>query len=74
MAQFVRIGDSLINLDWIRAVEYDGDGRMNVHLSEDRATGLVLRFSAEEARQAWDLLTRSGMVPVIPPPDDGEPV
>ena len=76
MNQFVRIGDSLINLDWVRAVEYDGDGRMNVYLSEDRPTGLVLRFSGEEARLAWDLLTTtSGLVPVIPPrADDGKPI
>jgi hypothetical protein len=75
MNQFVRIGDSLINLEWVRAVEYDGDGRMNVYLSEDRPTGLVLRFSGEEARLAWDLLTTSGLVPVIPPrADDGKPI
>ena len=75
MNQFVRIGDSLVNLRWVRAVEYDGDGRMNVYLSEERNTGLVLRFSGEEARLAWDLLTSSGLVPVIPPPvDDGKPI
>ena len=38
MSPFVRIGESLINLRWVRAVEY-ADGRMNVYLSEDRATG-----------------------------------
>jgi len=53
MPQFVRIGESLVNLEWVRAVEYAGDGRMNVYLSEDRATGLVLCFSGEEAREAW---------------------
>jgi hypothetical protein len=75
MNQFVRIGDSLVNLRWVRAVEYDGEGRMNVYLSEDRPTGLVLRFSGEEARLAWDLLTASGLVPVIPPlADDGKPI
>ena len=75
MNQFVRIGDSLVNLRWVRAVEYDGDGRMNVYLSEERNTGLVLRFSGEEARLAWDLLTASGLVPVIPPRvDDGKPI
>ena len=74
MNQFVRIGDSLVNLRWVRAVEYDGDGRMNVYLSEERPTGLVLRFSGEEARQAWELLTTSGLVPLIPPRvDDGKP-
>ena len=71
MNQFVRIGDSLVNLRWVRAIEYDGDGRMNVFLSEERATGLVLRYSGEESRMAWELLTRSGMIPVIPPTDDG---
>jgi hypothetical protein len=65
MAQFIRIGESLINLDWVRAVEYASDGRMNVYLSEDRATGLVLRYSGEEARQAWELLMKSGTVPVL---------
>ena len=75
MNQFVRIGDSLVNLSWVRAVEYDGEGRMNVYLSEERNAGLVLRFSGEEARQAWELLTTSGMVPVIPPrADDGKQV
>ena len=68
MAQFIRIGESLINLDWVRAVEYAGDGRMNVWLSEDRATGLVLRYSGEEAREAWEVLTQSGQIPVINPP------
>ena len=72
MNQFVRIGESLVNLRWVRAVEYADDGRMNVYLSEDRATGLVLRFSGEEARAAWELLTRSGAVPVLPPPTDGK--
>jgi len=72
MPQFVRIGDSLVNLEWVRAVEYAGDGRMNVYLSEDRATGLVLRFSGEEAREAWQALTESQHVQVInpPPPTD----
>ena len=65
MAQFIRIGESLINLDWVRAVEYAGDGRMNVWLSEDRSTGLVLRYSGEEAREAWDVLSANRDVPVI---------
>jgi hypothetical protein len=68
MNQFVRIGESLVNLRWVRAVEY-ADGRMNVYLSDDRATGLVLRYSGEEARAAWDLLMHSGTVSVLPPPD-----
>ena len=67
MAQFIRIGESVINLDWVRAVEYAGDGRMNVWLSEDRATGLVLRYSGEEAREAWAVLTNSKHVPVLNP-------
>jgi len=65
MAQFIRIGESIVNLEWVRAVEYAGDGRMNVWLSEDRATGLVLRFSGEEAREAWAVLTNNRDVPVI---------
>ena len=65
MAQFIRIGESVINLEWVRAVEYAGDGRMNVWLSEDRATGLVLRFSGEEAREAWAVLNNNRDVPVI---------
>ena len=77
MPQFVRIGESIINLDWIRAVEYAGDGRMNVWLSEDSATGLVLRYSGAEASEAWAVLNHSKDVPVINPaplhPDrDGE--
>jgi hypothetical protein len=68
MAQFIRIGESVINLDWVRAIEYAGDGRMNVWLSEDRATGLVLRYSGEEAREAWDVLTKSGSIPVLNAP------
>ena len=65
MPQFIRIGESIINLEWVRAVEYAGDGRMNVWLSEDRATGLVLRFSGEEAREAWDVLSNNKEIPVI---------
>ena len=65
MPQFIRIGESVINLEWVRAVEYAGDGRMNVWLSEDRATGLVLRFSGEEAREAWAVLNNNRDVPVI---------
>ena len=72
MNPFVRIGESLINLQWVRAVEY-ADGRMNVYLSDDRATGLVLRYSGDEARAAWELLAQSGVVPVVPPPEDGRP-
>jgi hypothetical protein len=72
MAQFVRIGESVVNLDWVRAVEYASDGRMNVYLSEDRATGLVLRYSGEEARLAWETLVLSGQVPLINPPADGQ--
>ena len=74
MAQFIRIGESLINLDWVRAVEYAGDGRMNVWLSEDRATGLVLRYSGEEAREAWVVLSANKSVPVInaSPVDDAD--
>ena len=68
MPQFVRIGESLVNLEWVRAVEYAGDGRMNVYLSEDRTTGLVLRFSGEEAREAWEALTESQQIQVINPP------
>ena len=72
MAQFVRIGESIVNLYWVRAVEYAPDGRMNVYLSEDRATGLVLRYSGEEARLAWETFVASGLVPLINPPSDGQ--
>lgn len=65
MPQLIRIGESIINLEWVRAVEYAGDGRMNVWLSEDRATGLVLRYSGDEAREAWAVLNRNHEVPVI---------
>jgi hypothetical protein len=65
MPQFIRIGESIINLEWIRAVEYAGDGRMNVWLSDDRAAGLVLRFSGEEAREAWAVLSNNREIPVI---------
>ena len=80
MPQFIRIGESIVNLKWVRAVEYAGDGRMNVWLSEDRATGLVLRFSGEEAREAWAVLSQNKEAPVLnaapdampPIPDDGQ--
>lgn len=65
MPQFIRIGESVINLEWVRAVEYASDGRMNVWLSDDRATGLVLRYSGEEAREAWAILNNKKDVPVI---------
>ena len=65
MPQFIRMGESIINLEWIRAVEYAGDGRMNVWLAEDRATGLVLRYSGEEAREAWAVLCNNKDVTVI---------
>lgn len=65
MPQLIRIGESIINLEWVRAVEYAGDGRMNVWLSEDRSTGLVLRYSGDEAREAWAVLNRNPEVPVI---------
>ena len=64
MPQFIRIGESLINLEWIRAIEY-ADGRMNVWLSEDRSTGLVLRYSGEEAREAWAVLCNNKDLPVM---------
>ena len=67
MAQFIRIGESVVNLEWVRAVEYAGDGRMNVWLSEDRATGLVLRFSGDEAREAWAVLTNNQSLPLLNP-------
>ena len=38
---------------------------MNVWLSEDRASGLVLRYSGEEAREAWAVLCNNREVPVI---------
>jgi hypothetical protein len=49
---------------------------MNVWLSEDRATGLVLRYSGEEAREAWAVLCNNKEVPVINAlplaPDNGQ--
>lgn len=38
---------------------------MNVWLSEDRSTGLVLRYSGEEAREAWAVLNNNRDVHVI---------
>ena len=38
---------------------------MNVWLSEDRTSGLVLRYSGEEAREAWMVLCNNKDVPVI---------
>jgi len=73
MPQFIRIGESLINLEWVRAIEYAGDGRMNVWLAEDRASGLVLRYSGEEAREAWAVLTNNKDIQVLnalPLPDN----
>lgn len=74
MPRFIRIGESIINLEWVRAIEYAGDGRMNVWLSEDRSTGLVLRYSGDEAREAWAVLNRNKDVPVInaAPVDEGD--
>ena len=63
--QFIKIGDSLVNLRWVRAVEYSGDGRLNVYLSEDRGSGLVLRYSGEEAREAWLAFSDPSRVPQI---------
>ena len=65
MPQFIRIGESIINLEWVRAVEYAGDGRMNVWLSEDRSTGLVLRYSGVEASEAWAVLNNTKDLPVL---------
>jgi hypothetical protein len=65
MPQFIRIGESLINLEWVRAVEYAADGRMNVWLAEDRGSGLVLRYSGEEAREAWAVLTNNKDIRVL---------
>ena len=65
MPQFIRIGESLINLEWVRAVEYAPDGRMNVWLAEDRGSGLFLRFSGEEAREAWAVLTNNKDIQVL---------
>jgi len=73
MPQFIRIGESLINLEWVRAIEYASDGRMNVWLAEDRGSGLVLRYSGEEAREAWAVLTNNKDIQVLnalPLPDN----
>ena len=68
MAQFIRIGETLINLQWVRAVEHAGDGRLNVYISEDRASGLVMRFSGAEAAEAWALLCEPGRVNLLNDP------
>ena len=68
MARFIRIGDTLINLDYVRAIEWAGDGRLNVHLSEERNVGLVMRFSGDEAKTAWAVLNDPTRLPVINPP------
>jgi hypothetical protein len=78
MAQFIKIGDSIVNLRYVRAVEHADDGRLNVYLSGERNVGLVLRYSGEEARQAWKLLCDPAKVPLINdagalPGSDGTP-
>lgn len=69
---FIRIGDTLINLAWVRAIEH-ADGRLNIFLSEDRAAGLVMRFSGREAQLAWAAVCGTGDVPVIDANHDGAP-
>ena len=64
-SKFLKVGDSLINLDFVRAAEFAPDGRLQIFLSEDRGTGLVLKFSGEEARQAWAALNDPAKVPLI---------
>ena len=76
MPQFIRIGDSLIALEWIRAVEYAGDGRLQIFLSEDRHGGLVMRYSGAEAEEAWATLCDPLRIALInadepPPPAEG---
>ena len=64
-SKFLKVGDSLINLDFVRAAEFAPDGRLQIFLSEDRGMGLVLKFSGEEARQAWAALNDPSKVPLI---------
>jgi hypothetical protein len=73
MPQFIRIGDSLINLAAIRAVEYAGDGRLQIFLSEDRHGGLVMRYSGAEAEQAWATLCDPNVISLIGVGDDSAP-
>ena len=50
MNSFIRIGDSLVNLRWVRAVEYAADGRMNVYLSEPLTPALSPEYRGEGVR------------------------
>ena len=70
--RFLKIGDTLINLDYVRAVEWSADGRLNVHLSEERNVGLVLRFSGDEARAGWAALCDAKRLPLIDAAGDGD--
>ena len=76
-SKFLKIGDSLVNLEFVRAAEYAPDGRLQIFLSEERGAGLVLKFSGEEARLAWAALSDPTKVPVIevelPSPGIGPP-
>ena len=76
-SKFLKVGDSLINLEFVRAAEYAPDGRLQVFLCEERGAGLVLKFSGEEARAAWAALSDPAKVPVIhaeiPSPQIGPP-
>ena len=74
MSQFIRIGDSLIALDWIRAVEYAGDGRLQIFLSEDRHGGLVMRYSGAEAEEAWSTLCDPRRIALINGDEGAPPV
>jgi hypothetical protein len=64
-SKFLKVGDNLINLEFVRAAEYAPDGRLQIFLSEERGAGLVLKFSGEEARAAWAALNDPSKVPII---------
>ena len=64
-SKFLKIGDSLVNLEFVRAAEYAPDGRLQIFLSEERGAGLVLKFSGEEARLAWAALCDPSKVSVM---------
>ena len=53
-------------VEQIKATGYQRvNGRLQIFLSEDRGMGLVLKFSGEEARQAWAALNDPSKVPLI---------
>ena len=39
-SKFLKVGDNLINLDFVRPDEYAPDARLQIFLSEERGAGL----------------------------------